>query len=178
MDAALLRALLEHGLPRALSAGLDPTRLDDTGRAYLIRALLERGRRCLRAADFERSAQLSAAEMPSPEQPLYHALSSTLKNGPRDPSQLLLGGPFLPTGTGQVAELEHLATAQGDPSAPLALFDAAYTSALELQARLGDTRPLCAARGSVHSPSRASPSDRWPPSSAQNARFGGSSSGS
>jgi hypothetical protein len=53
-----------------------------------------------------------------------------LQNGPRDASALLLGGPALPAGTGQVAELDRLASETSNPSAPLAAFDAAYLRSL------------------------------------------------
>jgi hypothetical protein len=130
LDAPLLRALLERGLPQALAARLDPNSLDETSKSYLARALLERGRRYFRARDFADSAKLSASEKPSAEQALYHALASTLQNGPRDASDLLLGGPVLPAGTGQVAELDRLANEKSNPNAPLAAFDAAYLRSL------------------------------------------------
>jgi hypothetical protein len=130
LDAPLLRALLERGVPRELAARLDPKQLDDAGKSYLVRALLERGRRYFRAQDFADSARLSAEDKPSPEQALYHALASTLQNGPRDASALLLGGPVLPAGTGQVAELDRLANEKNNPSAALAAFDAAYLRSL------------------------------------------------
>jgi hypothetical protein len=130
VDTPLLRALLEKGLPPAVLARLDPKQLDDRGQAYLSRLLLERGRRYFRAQDFARSAELSAVAKPSPEQSLYHALASTLQNGPRDASDVLLGGPVLPVGTAQVAELDRLAAEKANPSAPLAAFDSAYLRSL------------------------------------------------
>ena len=130
LDSALLRALLERGLPPTLAVRIDAKQLDDAGKSYLVRALLERGRRYFRAQDFADSARLSAQGGPGPEQALYHALASTLQNGPRDASDLLLGGPVLPAGTGQVGELDHLAGETGNPSAPLAAFDAAYLRSL------------------------------------------------
>ncbi|HEY1534525.1 MAG TPA: hypothetical protein VGF76_10915 [Polyangiaceae bacterium] len=130
LDAPLLRALLERGLPQALATRLDPKQLDEASKNYLVRALLERGRCYFRAQDFAESARLSALDKPSPEQALYHALASTLQNGPRDASDLLLSGPALPAGTGQVAELDHLAGERSNPSAPLAAFDAAYLRSL------------------------------------------------
>jgi hypothetical protein len=130
LDAPLLRALLERGLPVAIATRLDPKQLDDASRNYLVRALLERGRCYFRAQDFTDSARLSAPAKPDPELSLYHALASTLQNGPRDASDLLLGGPVLPAGTGQVAELDRLASEKNNPSAPLAAFDAAYLRSL------------------------------------------------
>ncbi len=130
LDAPLLRALLERGLPQMIATRLDPKQLDDAAKNYLVRALLERGRCYFRAQDFAESARLSALDKPSPEQALYHALASTLQNGPRDASDLLLSGPALPAGTGQVTELDRLAIEKNDPSAPLAAFDAAYLRSL------------------------------------------------
>lgn len=133
IDAPLLRALLERGVPQALAARIDAPSappLDDTGKSYWARALLERGRCYFRAADFAASARVSAVGKPSPELELYHALGTTLQNGPHDASELLLGGPLLPAGTGQVAELDRLALEKGNPSAPFAAYDAAYLRGL------------------------------------------------
>jgi hypothetical protein len=124
-DAPLLRALLERGLPPVLAQRLSPAALDDPSKDLLVRALIDRGRRYLRAEDFATSLRLGAAEKMTPERALYHALGSTLQNGPRDASDVLLRGPLLPSGTGQVAELDQLA-AQKTDSAALAAFDAAY----------------------------------------------------
>jgi len=126
LDAPLLRALLERGLPRSLTAHLDPSKLDEAGQDLLLRALIERGRRYFKAEDFALAARLSGTEKAGPERALYHALASSLQNGPRDASELILRGPQLPTGTLQVAELDRLAAEKNNPSAPLAAFDAAY----------------------------------------------------
>jgi hypothetical protein len=125
LDAPLLRALMERGLPKAFAARLAPDKLDEAGKALLVRAWFDRGRVYFRAEDFASSAKLSAVDKPTAEQALYHALASALQNGPRDGSDLLLRGPQLPTGTAQVAELDHVA-AQKSPFAGLAAFDAAY----------------------------------------------------
>ncbi|HEY4158811.1 MAG TPA: hypothetical protein VGM29_11965, partial [Polyangiaceae bacterium] len=100
VDATLLRALLERGLPQPIAQKLAPAQLDDAAKDVLVRALIDRGRRYLRAEDFANAARLSASEKPSPERALYHALAATLQNGPRDASDLLLRGPLLPAGTG------------------------------------------------------------------------------
>lgn len=130
LDAPLLRALLERGLPRTLAAQLDPTKLDDAQRDLFTRALIERGRRYFKAEDFALAARLSSSDKPSPERALYHALASSLQNGPRDASELILRGPQLPTSAVQVAELDRLASEKHNPSAPLAAYDAAYLLAL------------------------------------------------
>jgi hypothetical protein len=126
LDAPLLRALLERGLPRALTPQVDPSTLDEAGRDLFVRASIERGRRYFKAEDFALAARLSATEQPSPERALYHALASSLQSGPRDASELILRGPQLPSGALQVAELDRLAAEKNNPSAPLAAFDAAY----------------------------------------------------
>jgi hypothetical protein len=126
LDAPLLRALLERGLPRTLAAQLDPTKLDDAQRDLFTRALIERGRRYFKAEDFALAARLSSGDKPNPERALYHALASSLQNGPRDASELILRGPQLPTSAVQVAELDRLAAEKNNPSAALAAYDAAY----------------------------------------------------
>ena len=125
LDAALLRALLERGLPPVLAQRLDPAGLDEASLDLFVRALIDRGRRYLRAEDFAAAARLSEAVKMSSARALYQALGSSLRNGPRDASEVLLHGPLLPSGTGQVTELDRLA-AQKLATSPLAAFDAAY----------------------------------------------------
>ncbi|MET0793646.1 MAG: hypothetical protein ABW061_19155 [Polyangiaceae bacterium] len=125
LDAPLLRALMERGLPKAFATRLAPDKLDEASKALLLRAVFDRGRVYFRAEDFASSARLSATEKPTPEQALYHALASSLQNGPRDGSDLLLRGPQLPSTTAQVAELDRLAS-QKSAVTGLAAFDAAY----------------------------------------------------
>ncbi len=129
VDAPLLRALLERGLPQPIAKKLAPAQLDDGAKDLLVRALIDRGRRYLRAEDFANAAQLSSAEKPTPERALYHAVAATLQNGPRDASDVLLRGPLLPSATGQVTELDAL-SAKKDDVAALAAFDAAYLLSL------------------------------------------------
>jgi len=129
IDAPLLRALLERGLPPAFAQRLSTAELDDATKTLLVRTLIERGRRYLRAEDFASSARLSATLPPTPERALYHALAATLQNGPRDASDVLLHGPLLPNATREVGELDQLATQKNDVSA-LAAFDAAYLLSL------------------------------------------------
>jgi hypothetical protein len=130
LDAPLLRALLERGVPQTVAARLDLKQLDDASKTYLVVALFERGRCYFRAQDFADGARISGSGPTNPGLSLYHALASTLQNGPRDASDLLLGGPVLPAGTGQVAELDRLASEKNNPNAPLAAFDAAYLRSL------------------------------------------------
>ncbi|HET7543620.1 MAG TPA: hypothetical protein VFK05_27295 [Polyangiaceae bacterium] len=130
LDAPLLRALLDRGLPRALTARTDPAKLDPSGRDLLARAALERGRRYFKADDFALAARLSAGDDLRADRALYHALASSLQGGPRDASELILRGPQLPTGALQVAELDRLAAEKKNPNAGLAAFDAAYLLSL------------------------------------------------
>ncbi|HEY0467939.1 MAG TPA: hypothetical protein VGC79_27255, partial [Polyangiaceae bacterium] len=130
LDAPLLRALLERGLPRPLSARLDPATLDEASQDLFVRALIERGKRYFNAEDFAHATRLSASDKPKPARALYHALGSSLQSGPRDASELILRGPQLPKGTLTVTELDRLAAERANPSAPLAAFDAAYLLAL------------------------------------------------
>ncbi len=129
VDAPLLRALLDRGLPQPIAQKLSPAQLDDTMKDLLVRALIERGQRYLRAEDFANAARIEATEKPSPERALYHALAATLQNGPRDASDLLLRGPLLPSATGAVGELDQLAHEKNEV-APLAGFDAAFLLSL------------------------------------------------
>jgi hypothetical protein len=130
VDAGLLRALLERGLPRALVAQLDPAKLDEASQDLVVRAMLERGRRYLRAGDFALAARYSAQAKPTPERALDHALAVALQDGPRDASDLLLRGLQTQVGAAQLSELDQLASEKGNPSAPLAAFDAAYLLSL------------------------------------------------
>jgi hypothetical protein len=129
VDAPLLRALIERGLPPVFAERLSAAPLDDATKTLLVRALIERGRRYLRAEDFANSVRLSAALPPTPERALYHALGATLQNGPRDASDVLLHGPLLPNATREVGELDQLAK-QNDAVSALAAFDAAYLLSL------------------------------------------------
>jgi len=129
VDAPLLRALLERGLPLAFAQRLSTAQLDDATKTLLVRALIERGRRYLRAEDFASSVRLSATLPATPERALYHALGATLQNGPRDASDVLLHGPLLPNATREVGELDQLAAQKSEVSA-LAAFDAAYLLSL------------------------------------------------
>ena len=130
VDTPLLRALLERGVPRSLAGHIDPAQLDIAGQDLIARASIERGRRYFKADDFARVTRLGQGEKPSPERALYHALATSLQNGPRDASELVLRGPQMPMGSLEVAELDRLASEKNNPSAPLAAFDAAYLLSL------------------------------------------------
>ncbi|MCC6649123.1 MAG: hypothetical protein IT374_26585, partial [Polyangiaceae bacterium] len=55
---------------------------------------------------------------------LVAALSAALQNGPKDAAEMMLRGPHLPKGVGDVAKLDELAKGKGN-RAGLAAFDAA-----------------------------------------------------
>jgi len=127
-DAALLRALLERGVPPAwlrLEGPASGAELRD----LLIRAFIERGQRYFRAQDFADAARLAEGDKPDADRALYAALAAALANGPRDASELLLRGPLLPSGAAQIQKLDALASSK-NPHAALAEFDAAYLLSL------------------------------------------------
>jgi hypothetical protein len=127
LDAPLLRALLERGVPRSLVAHIpDAAKLDPAVRDLFARWLLERGRRYFDAKDFTHAADLSKGDDRNADRALVHALADCLEEGPRDASELILRGPQLPTGALQVTELDRLAAEKTNPNAALAAFDAAY----------------------------------------------------
>jgi len=130
IDAPLLRALLERGMPHSIAAQLNAQALDEPSRDLLIRLTFEHGRRYFHLDDFATSEKLSLGGAASPDRSLYRALAAALKNGPRDATELLLRGPALPTGAAEVKELDRLAAEKGNPNAPLAAFDAAYLLSL------------------------------------------------
>jgi hypothetical protein len=129
-DPALLRALLERGLPRSLRAGLDAGKVSGPVGELYARALVDLGRRYWRSEDFERAARVlekdpKAAGKPDDKTRLVRGLANALRGGPRDAAEMMLRGPFLPAGVGNVSELDALAKAPG-PMNGMAAYDAAY----------------------------------------------------
>jgi hypothetical protein len=129
-DPELLRALLERGLPRSLRAGLDAGKVSGPLGELYARALVDLGRRYWRSEDFERAARVlerdpKAAGKPNDKAWLVRGLANALRGGPRDAAEMMLRGPFLPAGVGNVAELDALAKAAG-PVNGMAAYDAAY----------------------------------------------------
>jgi hypothetical protein len=128
-DAALLRALIERGLPKTARAKLETDKaLSAESRRLLARALFSLGQRYWRAADFAAAANaLATGKLTGPlrtEADLVSALAGTLQTGPKDAAEMMLKGPHLPRGVGDVAKLDELGKGQGD-RAGMALFDAA-----------------------------------------------------
>ena len=129
-DPELLRALLERGLPRSLRAGLDAGKASGPLGELYARALVDLGRRYWRSEDFERAARVlekdpKAAGKPSEKTLLVRGLANALRGGPRDAAEMMLRGPFLPAGVGNVSELDALAKTAG-PVGGMAAYDAAY----------------------------------------------------
>jgi hypothetical protein len=129
-DAALLRALLERGLPRSLRAGLDAGKLSGPASELYARVLLELGRRYWRSDEFERAARVleldpKSAGKVGDSTRLVRGLANALRGGPRDAAEMMLRGPFLPAGVGNVTELDALAKA-GGPIGGMAAYDAAF----------------------------------------------------
>jgi hypothetical protein len=119
----LLRALLERGIPRAMRAHLDSAKLAAPARALYARALVELGKLYWRSQDFQRAAAVA------PDAELVTALAAALQGGPKDAAHMMLRGPVLPAGVGNVKRLDELAAARG-PFAGLAAYDAAHVLAL------------------------------------------------
>ncbi|MBI3200799.1 MAG: hypothetical protein HYZ29_04580 [Myxococcales bacterium] len=128
-DPALLRALVERGLPKSARQKLeaDPA-LTTESRRLLARALFALGQRYWRSADFAAAADALAKGKPTgplkDEGELVTALASALGSGPKDAAEMMLRGPHLPKGLGDVSRLDEIGKGKG-PRAGLALFDAA-----------------------------------------------------
>lgn len=131
-----LRALLERGLPPAMRADLESRSLSSEAAFVLARALVMLGQRYWRSADFAAAARLlRSVEGSAPAAELVRGLAEALVGGPRDAAEMMLRGPRLPPGVGNVAALDRLARAKG-PLAAYAAFNAAYL--LELVPPAGD----------------------------------------
>jgi hypothetical protein len=126
-DAGLLRALLEMGVPPAMRAHLESAKLSAASAKLYARALVELGQRYFRSRDFAKARRIAPED--DPEARLMGALASALEGGPKDAAEMMLKGPFLPAGVGNVRELDKLAQS-GGTLAGMAAFDAAYLLAL------------------------------------------------
>jgi hypothetical protein len=126
-DPALLRALLERGIPAPLRAKLDAKKLTEPAESLYARALVDSGRRFFRAADFKRTLALLGDAPSGDLARLLAAVALSLENGPEDASELMLRGPFV-HGTG-VRALDAEVARRGR-YAGFAAFDAALLLAL------------------------------------------------
>ncbi|MEN9580634.1 MAG: hypothetical protein RJA70_3643 [Pseudomonadota bacterium] len=129
-DVKSLRALLEQGLYPKARAQLDSGALSYGAQRLYARALVHLGQRYWRASDFVHAAQVAAVtpaqgQSAEPENLLLQALGEALGAGPVDAAQMMLGGPLLPEGVGNVTALDKLAEQPGEV-AGMAAYDAAY----------------------------------------------------
>lgn len=131
---ALLRALLERGLPPSLRAKLDRAKLDPKLRGLYARGLVELGKVYFQAAEFRSVLDVLGPKPADDEARLLFGISTVLAVGPADVTELMFRGAQL-SNIGSVAELDGLAASKGR-LAGLAAFDAAYL--LELAPRRDD----------------------------------------
>ena len=128
-DAALLRSLLDRGLPKATREKLQSDKaLSADSRRLLARALFALGQRYWRASDFAAATAALGAVKPAgatkDEVELVAALASILQSGPKDATEMMAKGPQLPKGVGDVAKLDEIGKGKGE-RAGIALFNAA-----------------------------------------------------
>jgi len=127
----VVRALLERGIPPRLRQQLEKDSHESPEVARLFaRGQLELGRHYFRPADFIRAAilleQKSVLVGPTAKESKFvAALSHALEGGPENAVQLMLAGPMLPKGMGNVESLDRL-THEPGVIAGLAAFDAAH----------------------------------------------------
>jgi hypothetical protein len=141
LDEPILRAFLEQGLPSRIEQRLKTSKLGDVGYELYARALVERGQRYFRAADFRDARAVAAqAGRPTDALSLYGALGHALELGYSDPTEIL-SGKLLEERQIQIADLDRIAARRG-PLTGLAAFDAAFL--LTLPARSNATSPTAA----------------------------------
>jgi hypothetical protein len=124
VDAKVVRAYLERGLPAKLRAKLDAPATAPALRLLLARAALDSGVTYFRARDFQRAHSLLEGEKLDDGGRALAAVAKALSSGPEDTASLMLKGPFL-TGSVDVSALDAEAKKKGRLSG-LAAFDAAY----------------------------------------------------
>lgn len=128
----LLRAMLERGIPQATDRALTAAKLSPEARSMYARVRLGLGQRYWRSEDFSRAADLVRDGASSEEARLLSALALALKGGPRDAAQMMLGGSLVPSGEGNVTDLDTLAKRAKGAVAGYAAYDAAYVLQLAL----------------------------------------------
>ena len=125
-DASFLRALIERGIPALMSKQLESAALSEEARRLNARALVQLGQRYWRSNDFARAADLVKQDKTkSDEARLLAAIAVALKGGPQNATEMMVRGPLLPEGVGNVADLDAMARSKS-PLAGLAAFDAGY----------------------------------------------------
>jgi hypothetical protein len=127
---ALLRALLERGLYPSARKRLDAGPLSFEAAELYARGLVALGQRYWRSPNFRRAAEVAsivpaAGQTVSEHAKLLQALAVALQAGPVDARAMMLGGPLLPKGVGEVTLLDELAKGKGEAAA-IAAYDAAY----------------------------------------------------
>jgi hypothetical protein len=125
--------LLERGLYPAARAKLDAAPLSFEAAELYARGLLALGQRYWTKESFQHASRAAAIVPPAGKQVsdsnrLVMALASALSNGPQDARAMMLGGPLLPQGVGDVRLLDELGKGQGELAA-MANYDAAYVLA-------------------------------------------------
>lgn len=116
---AVVRALLERGLPPRLRQQIERASHKSPELARLFaRGQLELGRRYFRPADFTRASilleQKGVISGPTAKESRFvAALAHALEGGPENAVQLMLTGPMLPKGMGNVESLDKLAHETG-----------------------------------------------------------------
>lgn len=125
-DPAFLRSLLERGIPASMRERLERGAMSDETRRLYARALVQLGQRYWRSNDFVRaSALVKQDKQTSEEARLLAAIAVALEGGPKDAADMMVRGPLLPEGVGNVADLDVMSRSRS-PLAGLAAFDAAY----------------------------------------------------
>lgn len=130
-NPTVVRALLERGLPPKLRQHLEKSSHASPEIARLFaRGQLELGRHYFRPADFTRASILleQKAVLAGPsakESQFVAALSHALEGGPDNAVQLMLTGPMLPKGMGNVDALDRL-TRESGVVAGMSAFDAGH----------------------------------------------------
>ena len=126
-DPALVRALLERGVPAQFRKAAKTKDLAAPARFLHARARLMSLDRYWRAFDADEAIALSAGPpgaKRSDEETFLLALALALHGGPANASDMMHRAPIEKLGIGQVGALEMIASA-GGPFAGLALYDAA-----------------------------------------------------
>jgi hypothetical protein len=127
LDPALLRALIEKGLPLPQRIALAKAELAPDAALLHARARLELGQNYWRRVDFDECARLLTAEPVdklSADAKLLLAVALALRNGHENAADMMEKAPLAELGIGRVAALDTL-SGQTGPLAGMAEFDAA-----------------------------------------------------
>ncbi len=132
-EPALLRMLIEKGLPIAHRIALGKAELGPAARLLYARGRFELGQNYWRSVDVDEALRLlvewpSDADRP-PEATLLLALGIALRGGPANAAEMMVKAPLADLGIGNVVALDAIAEG-GGPLAPMAAFDAALIKQL------------------------------------------------